>query len=132
MLEDLNEAVRAKAAADWHAWEAASLAGGPPARWADARYRQARARIIAHYFSNGAWLGDGELLANAPMLDGIPGELVHGQFDLEAPLATAWELAQKWRTSALAVVPGAAHALSDDALALALAATVARLRERIV
>jgi proline iminopeptidase len=135
LLESRDPAVRARAADEWHAWEAApfSIVPGaiPPAKWRDPVYRQARARIIAHYFAHGAWLEDGQLLRNAKRLVGIPGELVQGRLDLEAPLATAWELAQAWPDANLTIVQNAAHALSDVTLGRAVAAAVVRLRDRI-
>jgi proline iminopeptidase len=134
LLESPDPAVRLRAADDWHAWEAATFAivpgGKPPAKWRNARYRLARARIIAHYFANGAWLEDGQLLRNAKLLDGIPGEIVQGRLDLEAPLATAWELAHAWRDADLTVVPKAAHSTANRAMASAIARAVKRMAKR--
>ena len=61
-------------------------------------------RICTHYFSHGAWLEEGELLAHAGRLAGIPGVLLHGRLDLGSPVGTAWELAQAWPGSELVVV----------------------------
>jgi proline iminopeptidase len=49
----------------------------------------ARARIVTHYFHHNAWLEDGILLRRARTLNGIPGVMVQGRLDLEAPLVTA-------------------------------------------
>ena len=74
----LDPAVRLQAARDWVAWEDAilSLEEGyvvPNPRWADERYMVAFARLVTHYFSHAAWLGENELLHNAPPADGHPG-----------------------------------------------------------
>jgi proline iminopeptidase len=71
--------------------------------------RIAFVRICAHYFSNGAFLEDGELLRNAGKLAGIPAVLVHGRFDLGGPLQTAWELARAWPGAQLVVVEDSGH-----------------------
>lgn len=129
-LEAADPAVRAKAAADWHAWEALTVTSDPdappPARWADPRYRLARARICAHFFHHRAWLEDGQLLRDAAQLAGIPGALAHGRLDLAAPLRTAWELAQAWPGAVLDVVPGAGHAAGEPGMEQAIARALAR------
>ena len=134
LLESPEPAIRAKAADAWHAWEAVTFGivpgAAPPARWRDPAYRQARARIIAHYFAHGAWLEDGQLLRNANRLAGIPGEIVQGRLDLEAPLATAWELARVWPAATLTIVPNAAHSTANRAMAASIRAAVQRMAVR--
>jgi proline iminopeptidase len=134
LLESPEPAIRAKAADAWHAWEAVTFAivpgAAPPAKWRDPAYRQARARIIAHYFAHGAWLEDGQLLRNANRLAGIPGEIVQGRLDLEAPLATAWELARVWPDATLTIVPNAAHSTANRAMAASIRAAVQRMAVR--
>ena len=134
LLESPEPAIRAKAADAWHAWEAVTFAivpdAAPPAKWRDPAYRQARARIIAHYFAHGAWLEDGQLLRNANRLAGIPGEIVQGRLDLEAPLATAWELARVWPDATLTIVPNAAHSTANRAMAASIRAAVQRMADR--
>ena len=124
LLHDPDPAVRERAARDWHDWEAASLSSEPdaepPAAWADPAYRLARARIVTHYFRNAAWLEDGVLLRGAAALAGIPGVMVHGRLDLQAPLATAWELARAWPDGRLVVVDGAGHSARDAGMTAAL------------
>ena len=80
-------------------------------------------RICTHYFSHGAWLEEGELLAHAGRLAGIPGVLLHGRHDLGSPVGTAWELAQAWPGSELVVVDDSGHTGSDTMRELTLQAT---------
>jgi proline iminopeptidase len=49
-------------------------------------------RIVTHYVRHDAWLDDGSLLRQADSLTDIPGILVNGRFDLQAPITNAWEL----------------------------------------
>ena len=77
LMEDPDSAVRAKAAADWCAWEDAVIAhevdgapGSYSARVGDARL--AFVRICTHYFGNAAFLEEGVLLQEAGKLTGIP------------------------------------------------------------
>jgi proline iminopeptidase len=51
------------------------------------------------------------------MLDGIPGVLIHGRYDVSSPLETAWRLSQRWRTSRLHVLEDAGHGGGDSLVA---------------
>lgn len=133
LLNHPDEHVRLKAARDWHEWEAATILLADPAglsrRWSDPRYLLTRARIITHYFREGAWLEDGILLKNAGRLAGIPGILIHGRFDIEAPLVTAWELARAWPGAELIVLPKAAHSTANADISAAIVAATNRFRD---
>ncbi|ATU91933.1 prolyl aminopeptidase [Phyllobacterium zundukense] len=130
LLKHPDPTICAKAAEDWHDWEAASISIDPNAKpspkWSDATYRMARARIVTHYFHHNAWLEDGILLKQASSLNGIPGVMVQGRLDLEAPLVTAWELSQVWKDGELVVVNNAGHSPSDPGMSEAIIAATDR------
>lgn len=117
-MADAGPAVRDAAAAEWVAWEDAVISGetnGHPGAYS-ARLTAARnafVRICAHYFSNAAWLDEGQLIDQAGRLAGIPGRLIHGRYDLGSPLITAWELAKAWPDARLTVIQDAGHTGSD-------------------
>lgn len=113
MLLDSDPAVRNRAAIEWCAWEDAhvSLAPNhkPNPRFEDAEFRLGFARLVTHYWKNAAFLEDEQLIRNAALLNGIPGELIHGRCDVSSPLDTAWMLSKKWETSRLRVLGDAGH-----------------------
>jgi proline iminopeptidase len=118
LMESPIDDVRARAAADWLAWEDAVISQEPhgtPNAYSDRppAAQIAFVRICAHYFSNGAWLEDGILLRNANRLAGIPGVLIHGRLDMGSPLGTAWELAQAWPDAQLVVIDDSGHTGSE-------------------
>ena len=128
LLEDPDPEVRARAAADWLAWEDAVISlepKGTPNAYSDRPPDASLAfvRICTHYFSHGAWLEEGELLRNAHRLAGIPGVLVHGRLDLGSPLGTAWELTQVWPDAELIVVDDSGHTGSDTMKSVLIEAT---------
>lgn len=128
LLESPDPAVRQQATWDWLTWEDAVISleeNGTPGVYSDRTLEEALAfvRICSHYFSNGCWLEDAELIRNADRLAGIPGFLLHGRHDLGSPLGTAWELARAWPDAELVVVEDSGHTGSDAMRRLALAAT---------
>jgi proline iminopeptidase len=130
LLQNADPAIRARAAQNWHDWEAASLSvdpkAKPPSTWSDPRFRLARARIATHYFHHDAWLEDGILLREASSLADMPGVMIQGRLDLAAPLGTAWELRRVWEKGDLVVVSNAGHSWSDPGMAEALLAATDR------
>lgn len=118
LLNDPDPQVRQRAANDWCAWEDTVISQEPngTANVFSGRPLDAKlsfVRIASHYFAHGAWLEEHELLHNAERLDGIPGVLIHGRFDLAAPLDTAWVLNRAWADAELTVVEDSGHTGSD-------------------
>jgi len=74
------------------------------------------AHLVTHYVRHDAWLGDGRLLRDADSLAAIPGILVNGRFDFQAPIVNAWELKRAWPRAELVIVEDAGHAASDTAI----------------
>ncbi len=114
LTESPDADVRAKATADWLAWEDAVISQEPhgipnaySSRPPDAQV--ALVRICSHYFSHAAWLEEGALLRDAKRLAGIPGVLIHGRLDMGSPLGTAWELARAWPDAQLVVIADSGH-----------------------
>ena len=113
LLNDSDPDVCRRAAQAWCLWESGDTrlaanrrAGGTIP---DPDYALAFARILTHYVRHNAWLEDGILLRNADRLRDIPGTLIHGRFDFQAPLENAYALSRAWPTAKLVVVDEAGH-----------------------
>ncbi|HET8630613.1 MAG TPA: prolyl aminopeptidase [Thermomicrobiales bacterium] len=117
LLFDPDPAVRDRAAREWCIWEDAhvSLTPGhrPSPRYEDPEFRLRFARLVTHYWRHAAFLEDEQLLRDAPTLNGIPGVLIHGVYDVSGPLETAWRLHKRWSTSRLHVLDDAGHGGGD-------------------
>jgi proline iminopeptidase len=129
LLFDADPAVRERAAQEWCAWEDAhiSLAPGhaPSERYQDPEFRLRFARLVTHYWRHAAFLPDGQLLRNAATLNGIPGVLIHGRYDVSSPLETAWQLSRNWLTSELQIIDDEGH--GGDKLTAAITGALTRL-----
>ncbi|MFD1516337.1 prolyl aminopeptidase [Pseudonocardia yunnanensis] len=117
LLTDPDPLVREHAAREWCLWEDAhvSLTPGhrPNPRYEDPDFRFLFARLVTHYWRNAAFLPDDQLVRETASLDGIPGVLIHGRYDVSGPLETAWRLHERWRTSELHVINDAGHGGGD-------------------
>jgi proline iminopeptidase len=114
MLHDHDPAVRQRAARAWCTWESATP-DWPPTRelaerFADPDFALGFARLVTHYIRHDVFLEDGILLGNAHHLAGIPGVLVNGRFDLQAPIINAWLLSKAWPQAEFVIVEDAGHA----------------------
>jgi proline iminopeptidase len=120
MLHDLDPDVRRRAALAWCRWESATPAWPPTPglaeRYADPDFALAFARLVTHYVRHDLFLDDGILLRDAHTLADIPGILVNGRFDLQAPIGNAWELNRAWSRAELVIVEDAGHVGDDPRL----------------
>ncbi len=134
LLFHTDPAVRQRAALAWCTWESATPAWPPTTglskRFSDPAFALAFARLVTHYVRNNGFVEDGKLLRDAQRLTDIPGILVHGRFDLQAPMANAWELSRAWPRSELVIVADAGHAADNAAITRELVRATDRFAAR--
>src|SRR5256714_2279981 len=113
LLADPEETVRDRAARAWCAWEDALLSNlpgsRPDPRYEDRTFRMTFTRLVTHYWAHDGWFADGELMAGARRLAGIPGVLVHGRLDLGSPVDIPWRLSKVWPEARLELIDEAGH-----------------------
>uniref|UniRef100_A0A2H4A311 Proline iminopeptidase n=1 Tax=Glaciozyma antarctica TaxID=105987 RepID=A0A2H4A311_9BASI len=114
-LTGSDEKVRAEAGRAWSRWEMATsrLHVDPDyISKADAPgFADAFARIESHYFVNGGFMPEGELLKpeNIAKISHIPAVIVQGRYDMVCPITTAYELTKLWPEAKFVVIPDAGH-----------------------
>jgi proline iminopeptidase len=113
------------AAAAWSQWEGDTLSlRGPqarPAKFNEAEFAQAFARIECHFFANrGFFDEDGWLLNNIAAVRRIPGWIVQGRFDVVTPMESAWALKTAWPEARFEVIWDAGHASTEPGIVDAL------------
>lgn len=88
-----------------------SLAPGwtPHLSHRDPEFQLTFARLVTHYWSQGCFLQEGQILAHIHRLANIPAVLIHGRYDISSPLNTAWQLHRAWPNSTLVVLDDAGH-----------------------
>jgi proline iminopeptidase len=89
LLADPDQQVRAQAARQWCAWEEThvSLAPGraPDLSYGAPEFQLTFARLVTHYWSQGCFLEEGQILAHMHRLADIPAVLIHGRYDVSSP-----------------------------------------------
>jgi proline iminopeptidase len=109
--DDPAELSRASKA--WAIWEGATsflrMNPGYVAKFQEDSYAAAFARIECHYFVNGGFMRDGQLIEEVGRIRHIPTVIVQGRYDVVCPMKSAWDLHRAWPEAELRVVPDAGH-----------------------
>lgn len=123
-LEGADELRRMGAAKAWSRWEADCSTLHPNQRLLkhllDPHRALARCRIGVHYFGNGCFLEENQIIDNIAAIRDIPGIIVHGRYDMICPVASAYALQEAWKSSQLFVVREAGHSATEPSLIDAL------------
>lgn len=69
--------------------------------------------VEAHYIRNDFFFAPDQLLRNAKRLEGIPGALIQGRYDLLCPPVTAQAVADAWPGAKLMFIDKAGHAMTE-------------------
>jgi proline iminopeptidase len=114
-----DPAVSLSAALAWSEWEGATVStqANNGTGYSEEKFAVSFARIALHYFVNGGWLDDGQLIRDAGKLADIPGVIINGRYDLVTPPVTAYDLARAWPGSEAVVLNFAGHAVADPGVA---------------
>src|SRR5580693_7370345 len=133
---DSDPAVHGPAARGWHDTERILSEHAPGRIRLDqnslnsAKALPATPFMEAHYFQNDCFMKPGQLLAEAAKLEGIPGLIVQGRYDLLCPPATSHALAALWSRSEVRFVENAGHSLYDPGVRDAVMKAIADLASR--
>ena len=119
-----DELVRMAAAKAWSLWEGRASTLLPRTsvveHFANPHTALSLARIECHYFMHDSFLEPDQILKNAGRLDGIPGVIVHGRYDVVCPVEQAWELHRAWPGARLEIIPDAGHSATEPGIVDAL------------
>ncbi len=88
------------------------------------------ARIEAHYFINGSFLREGQLLDDVARLRAIPTTIVQGRYDMVCPIVSADDLTRAWPEAQYVVVPDAGHSAMEPGIRAGLVGAMERLKRQ--
>ena len=131
-----NEIMQMAAAKAWSLWEGRCATLRPNQEVVESFTEPHRAlslaRIESHYFINNAFLTEDQIVRNADKLQGIPGVIIHGRYDMVCPVDNAFALSKAWPDAELQIIREAGHASREtgivDALIRATDALARKLR----
>ena len=108
-----DEETRLTAAKAWSIWEGSTSTLLPNAdisgQFSADDKALSLARIECHYFVNGGFMKEDQLIHNVDRIRNIPAVIVQGRYDVVCPAVSAWELSEAWPEADLRVVPDAGH-----------------------
>lgn len=120
LLNDPDPAVHGPAAVAWSRWESSTITLLPDPdlvnAFTEVAFAVAFARIENHYFMNGGWYDDGQLIRDAVKLRDIPGVIIQGRYDMCTPAVTAWDLHKAWPEAEFTIIPDAGHSFSEPGI----------------
>jgi proline iminopeptidase len=113
LLADPDQKIRERAARAWCAWEDVHVSlpssNQHHLEQKEIALQMTFARLVTHYWSNAAWLEEGELVRNATRLAAIPGLMVDGRLDVSGPPDIAWNISRNWPDAERILVSDAGH-----------------------
>jgi proline iminopeptidase len=119
-----DEVARMAAAKAWSIWEGrtSTLMANPNVvnHFSNPFVALSLARIECHYFVNNCFFEPDHLLREAAKLDGIPGVIVQGRYDVVCPLEQAYGLHQAWPKSKMHIIADAGHSALEPGIVDAL------------
>jgi proline iminopeptidase len=133
-LNDPDPAIRVPAARAWSVWEGTTLTLRPNpkiiAQHADEDFAVCFARIENHYFLNGGFFAEEQLIRGVDKIRHIPCLIVQGRYDVCTPVATAWDLHRAWPEAEFHIVDDAGHAYIEPGILDRLIAATDRFVHR--
>lgn len=115
-----DKAMQLEAAKAWSIWEGETIKLLPSeeltSNFSDGHFALAFARIENHFFTHAGWLEEGQLLRDAHKLNGIPGAIIHGRYDMPCPARYAYALHKEWSDAEFHLVEGAGHAFDEPGI----------------
>ncbi|KAA1073501.1 hypothetical protein PGT21_013922 [Puccinia graminis f. sp. tritici] len=118
-----DKSVRSEAAKRWSVWECSTSRLMVDQEYIKKAYEDdfsdKFARIECHYFVNGGWMREGQLLEKAEIdkIRHIPAVIIQGRYDCVCPAKTAWELHQAWPEADFKLIPNCGHSAKEDGIA---------------
>nr|WP_047168068.1 prolyl aminopeptidase [Sphingomonas sp. Y57] len=115
----------------WAQWEAALSHLTPSTtavrRFSALDFATTMAKIECHYFVNRAFFPtDDYLMGGMWKLADLPGEIVHGRYDMICPAQTALALHLVWPSSRFTIVEAAGHSIEEPGIGEAFADALGR------
>lgn len=133
-LLDEDPKVHLPAARAWSRYEGACSTLHPSpetvAAFGEESMAYALARIETHYFTNGNFMSDNQLLDNIGAVTHLPCTIIQGRYDMICPIATADELHRAWPGSEMIIVPNAGHSAMDSGLREELVMSTERVKRK--
>lgn len=134
-LNDDDPRIRVSAAIHWSAYEGSCstllASASTLAHFTDEGVALGLARIEAHYFVNGSFLKENELLSGISRIRHLPGVIVQGRYDMVCPIGAANALHDAWPEASYVVVADAGHSAWEPGITAQLVTAMEKLKRKL-
>lgn len=118
MIRSEDQKVARRYADEWTLWEASLLSlNYDPVKLEEETMGDERnvaiARLETHYFLNGSFVEEDHILLNLDRIQHIPGNVVHGRFDMCTPFVSALDLKTCWGAQCTLMPVNSGHRHTD-------------------
>ncbi|MBS0288940.1 MAG: prolyl aminopeptidase [Proteobacteria bacterium] len=130
-----DELARMSAAKHWAQWEGQCATLNPSKavceRFTNTHTAMSLSLIETHYFMNQCFIEPNQILRHAYKLEGIPGIIVHGRYDIICPAENAFMLHSAWQGSELYLIRDAGHSAQEPGIIDALVNAAELMANRV-
>lgn len=130
-LNGEDELARMSAAKHWAQWEGQCATLHPCKavfeKFTNTHTAMSLSLIETHYFKHKCFIEPNQILRDAYKLEGIPGIIIHGRYDMICPVDNAFALHYAWLGSELQIIRDAGHAASEAGTTDALVNAVEKM-----
>lgn len=123
-LVGADELASMSAAKAWCSWNGHCTTLRPSQdildRISDPHRAMTKALISSHYLMNNLFIEENAILSCSDNFKYIPGIIVHGRYDMIAPLENAVSLQESWPTAQLNIIRDAGHSVKEAGIGDAL------------
>ncbi|MBU4692117.1 prolyl aminopeptidase [Mycoplasma zalophi] len=125
--KDLN--IAAEAAKQWADWEMSVITLLPNKNTIENAQDIINFSILeTHYFINNCFIEENQILNNAHKIKDIPIEIIHGRYDVDCRVSSAYELSKHLNKCNLQIIEAAGHSSREQGIELALFKTMEKLK----
>ncbi|MCU4117002.1 prolyl aminopeptidase [Mycoplasma zalophi] len=125
--KDLNIAV--EAAKQWADWEMSVITLLPNKNTIENAQDIINFSILeTHYFINNCFIEENQILNNAHKIKDIPIEIIHGRYDVDCRVSSAYELSKHLNDCNLQIIEAAGHSSREKSIELALFETMEKIK----
>ncbi|MBN0919500.1 prolyl aminopeptidase [[Mycoplasma] gypis] len=88
--------------------------------------------LETHYFANKCFIEENQIIQNMDKIKMIPATIIHGRYDVDCRVSSAYELSKYFKYVDFQIIEGAGHSSREKGIAKALLETMEKIKTKYV